>query len=97
VLAAYLAAACGGHPPVDPAAAQLAAAEGEIDTRPGLARCAARDLQVDARQATAPRHPADGGRAWISSVQDADGRRVAARGRRVRIRLIYEASPLGAL
>jgi Protein of unknown function (DUF3604) len=98
VLAAALAAACGEPPPADPAAARLAAAEREIDTRLGVSRDAKLEIYKSMRaDMTAPRHPADGGgRAWIASVQDAEGRRVALHaGDRVRIRLIYEAGALG--
>ena len=99
VLAAALLAACGEPPAEDPAVARLAAAEREIDKRLGVSRDAKLEIYKSMRaDMTAPRHPADGGgRAWIASVQDGDGHRLGAlhAGDRVRIRLIYEAGPLG--
>ncbi len=54
-------------------------------------------LQTLRDDLAAPRHPADGGgRAWIESVENAAGEPVALRaGDRARIRLSYEAGPLG--
>jgi hypothetical protein len=93
-----LAAACSERAPLDPAAARLAAAESEIDTRLGLSRDAKREIWKTMRSdMIAPRHPSDGGgRAWIEAVEDAGGERIALHAAdRARIRLGYEAGPLG--
>ncbi len=91
--ALVLAAGCG-----DERASGPAPAAGEIDTRLGLSPSASPGIFATMRaDMSAARHPADGGgRAWIASVSDADEKRIALRaGDRARIRLIYQAGPLG--
>jgi hypothetical protein len=98
VIACAFACACREQPPPDPAAARQAAAEAEIDTHLGLSRDAKREIWTTMRaDMIAPRTPADGGgRAWIDSVENAAGQPVVlSAGERARIRLTYEAGPLG--
>jgi hypothetical protein len=91
--ALFLAAGCG-----DERASGPAPAAGEIDMRLGLSPSPSPKIFETMRaEMSAPRHPADGGgRAWIVSVSDATEKRIALRaGDRARIRLVYEAGPLG--
>jgi len=92
-----LSLACREDAPA-PAEAARQSATGEVDTSLGVSRDAKLGIFQSMRtDMAAPRHPSDGGgRAWIDSVEDAAGEPVALRaGDRARIRLSYEAGPLG--
>lgn len=93
-----IAAAALGCSEAAPAAPQDETDTVAIDRSRGLSRDARVDLYRSmVREARAPKHPTDGGgRAWIEAVEDATGAAHAPRaGDRVRIRLVYEAGPLG--